>query len=112
MRPNILLMMIVAIVFELVGTTSLKLTGGGSRPLWYVPVVVGYAGAFYVFSIAVRTLPLGVAYAVWAGLGIVGTTIIGRFIFGQFLPPLTVLGIALILLGTVIVNLSSASVAH
>ena len=102
----------VAIVFELVGTTSLKLTGGGSRPLWYVPVVIGYAGAFYVFSIAVRTLPLGVAYAVWAGLGIAGTTLIGRFVFGQTLAPLTLFGISLILVGTILVNIASTGAAR
>jgi small multidrug resistance pump len=97
--------MLLAIALELIGTTALKLSDGGARPLWYVPVAAGYMGSFYFFSLALRTLPVGIAYAAWAGVGIVGTTLIGRLVFQQTLAPIALLGIVLILLGVVLVNL-------
>jgi small multidrug resistance pump len=99
-----LLFLLLAIALELIGTTALKLTDGGARPLWYVPVAVGYLSAFYFFSLALRALPLGIAYAVWAGIGIVGTALIGKLLFAQTLSPLALTGIALILVGAILVN--------
>jgi small multidrug resistance pump len=110
MQYHPLLTMLIAIVLELVGTTALKLTDGGVRPLWYLPVAVGYVGSFYLFSNAIRSIPLGMAYAMWAGLGIAGTALVGAFLFRQHLAPVNIIGISLILFGTVLVNAGSARV--
>ena len=105
MHYQALSMLAIAIAFELLGTTALKLSDGGAKPLWYVPVGLGYTAAFYFFSLALKEIPLGGSYAIWAGVGIVGTAIIGKFLFHQTLTPLAMAGIGLILLGAVLVNL-------
>jgi multidrug transporter EmrE-like cation transporter len=71
-------------------------------------VVVGYGAAFYWFSLSLKQIPLGIAYAIWSGLGTVGVVLIGLFLWGETLNALRVFGIALILIGTVILNLSKA----
>jgi small multidrug resistance pump len=111
MKYQAMLMLIVAIAFELLGTTSLKLTEGGARPMWYIPVTLGYAAAFYCFSLALKEIPLGISYAIWAGVGIVGTAVIGKFLFQQSLSQTALAGIGLILLGAVLVNFNSPA-AH
>jgi small multidrug resistance pump len=106
MKYQALLLMLLAIALELLGTTSLKLSNAGARPAWYVLVATGYLGAFYCFSLALRTIPLGIAYAIWAGVGIIGTALIGKALFQQSLSPLAMAGIALIIIGVVFVNAS------
>jgi len=102
------LYLLLAIVSEVIATSSLKASQGFSR-LWpSLLVVVGYGAAFYLFSLSLKQIPLGIAYAIWSGLGTVGVVLIGLFLWGETLNALRVFGIALILIGTVILNLSKA----
>ena len=71
--------LVLAIVAEVIATSALKASLGFTRPLPSIIVVVGYGLAFYLLSLVLRTLPVGVAYAIWAGLGIVLVTLVGIF---------------------------------
>ncbi len=102
------LYLLLAIVSEVIATSSLKASQGFSR-LWpSLLVVVGYGAAFYWFSLSLKQIPLGIAYAIGSGLGTVGVGLIGLLLWGETLNALRVFGIALILIGTVILNLSKA----
>lgn len=106
------LFLVVAIVAEVVATSALKSCNGFSR-LWpSVLVAAGYGSAFYFLSLTLRYLPLGIAYAVWAGLGVVLTTLIGWALFQQKLDAAALTGIALILAGVMIMNICSSVQAH
>ncbi|MCD9031406.1 QacE family quaternary ammonium compound efflux SMR transporter [Luteimonas sp. Y-2-2-4F] len=102
----------VAIVAEVVATSMLKASDGFSR-LWpSLVVVVGYGVAFYFLSLTLRTIPVGIAYAVWSGAGIVLVSLIAWLGFGQKLDAPALLGIALIVAGVLVLNLFSGAVAH
>lgn len=102
----------VAIVAEVIATSMLKASDGFSR-LWpSVVVVVGYGVAFYFLSLTLRTIPVGIAYAVWSGAGIVLVSLIAWLGFGQKLDAPALVGIALIVSGVMVLNLFSRSVAH
>lgn len=101
-----------AIVAEVIGTSALKASQQFTR-LWpSVGVVVGYALAFYLLTLVLRTLPVGITYAVWAGLGIVLVTLIGVVWFGEPLDLPAVLGMAMIIGGVVVIQVFSAVSAH
>ncbi len=102
----------IAIVAEVIATSTLKATEQFSRPLPTIVVVVGYGLAFFLLSIVVKTLPVGVVYAIWSGAGIVLVAIVGYVWLKQNLDLAAIVGIALILLGVAVVNLFSKSVAH
>ncbi len=102
--------MMVAIGCELVGTTSLKLSDGGRRPGWYLVVALGYAIAFLPFSRALKLMPLGIAYAMWAGIGIIGSTVIGAAVFHDKLSWTQIVGIATVLVGVVFLSLGPSAV--
>jgi small multidrug resistance pump len=95
----------IAIIAEVVATSALKATEGFTRPLPLILVVIGYGMAFYFLSLVLRTIPLGIAYAVWSGLGIVLVALIGWLWYGQTLSATALGGIALILVGVALVNL-------
>jgi small multidrug resistance pump len=100
----------VAILCEVIATAALKSSEGFTR-LWpSLLVVAGYALAFYALSLALRTIPVGVAYAIWSGVGVVGIALIGRFVFSQTLDAPALIGIGLILAGVLVLNLFSRSV--
>jgi small multidrug resistance pump len=100
----------IAIVCEVVATSSLKASEGFTR-LWpSVIVVVGYAAAFYCLSLTLRTIPVGVAYAVWSGVGIILVTLAGWYFYDQQLDTPALIGIALIAAGVVVLNTLSKSV--
>lgn len=99
----------VAIVCEVIATAALKASDGFSRLGPSLVVIAGYAAAFYLLAVALRVIPVGVAYAVWSGVGIVGIALIGRFVFGQTLDAPALIGIGLILAGVLVLNLFSAS---
>lgn len=102
----------VAILFETIGTTALKASDGFSR-LWpSLVVVLAYAVSFWLLALVLRVIPVGVAYAIWSGLGICFIATIGWLLFGQRLDPAAILGISLILAGILIINLFSDSTAH
>ena len=102
----------VAILFETIGTTALKASDGFSR-LWpSLLVVLAYAISFWLLALVLRVIPVGVAYAIWSGLGICFIAMIGWLLFGQRLDPAAILGISLILAGILIINLFSDSTVH
>ncbi len=99
-----------AIVAEVMATSALKAAEGFSR-LWpSVIVVAGYATAFYFLSLTLRTIPVGVAYAIWSGAGVTLIALIAWALHGQALDVPAIIGIMLIVAGVVVLNLFSASV--
>jgi len=102
----------IAIVAEVIATTALKASEGFSNLLPSILVVVGYGVAFYFLSMTLRTLPVGIAYAVWSGAGIVLVSLLGWLVYGQKLDLWAVLGIGLIMAGVLILNLLSKSSVH
>ena len=100
----------VAIGCEVVGTIALKMSDGFARPLPAMVTVVSYGAAFYAMSIALRTLPVGVVYAIWSGVGIVLISLIGFMVFDQALDVAALIGLALIVAGVVVINGFSSSV--
>ena len=98
-----------AIVAEVAGTTALALSDGMTRWRPAAVVVVAYGLSFWLFSFTLKTIPAGVAYAVWSGAGIVMLAVIGRVWLGQRLDAPAYIGIALILAGVLVINLLSKS---
>lgn len=93
-----------AIIAEVTATSALKVSDGMTRPLPAVLVVVGYGAAFWLLSLTLRTLPVGMVYAVWSGLGIAGIAVIGAVLFGERLGPVHVLGMGLIIAGILVLT--------
>jgi multidrug transporter EmrE-like cation transporter len=109
---NAWLTLCVAIVAEVTATSALKASDGFSR-LWpSVIVVVGYAISFYCLSLVLRTIPVGVTYAIWSGLGIVLITLIAWWLYGQRIDAMGLLGMGLIAAGVVVLNVFSKSSVH
>ncbi len=104
--------LVLAIVAEVIATSALKASLGFTRPLPSVVVVVGYGLAFYLLSLVLRTLPVGVAYAIWAGLGIVLVTLVGIVAFGEKPDLPAVVGISLIVAGVVMLQVFSKMNVH
>ncbi|MEE8730282.1 MAG: SMR family transporter [Rahnella inusitata] len=101
-----------AIVAEVIATSSLKSSEGFTR-LWpSVVTLLGYAIAIFLLSLTLKTLPTGIAYAIWSGVGIVLVSAIGWFGYGQKLDTPAVVGLGLIIAGVIVVNVFSKSVAH
>ncbi|WP_427912250.1 DMT family transporter [Ramlibacter sp. MMS24-I3-19] len=96
-----------AILVEVVATNALKASDGFTRLAPSAVTVVGYAISFYLLSVALKTIPVGVAYAIWSGIGIVLVTIVAWVVFGQRLDTGAVAGIALILAGVVVIRVFS-----
>lgn len=102
----------IAIISEVVATSALGKTEGFSR-LWpSVIVVLGYASAFYFLSLTLRVIPVGIAYAIWAGVGVALVVLIAWLIFGQPLDLPGIIGIYLIVAGVVVLNLFSRTISH
>ena len=101
-----------AIVAEVVGTVALKASDGFNKSIESTVCVVAYGVAFYLLSLVVKTLPIGIAYAVWAGAGIVLITLVGALWFRQVPDLAAISGIALIVSGVIVINVFSASVRH
>ncbi|MEW5769408.1 MAG: SMR family transporter [Pseudomonadota bacterium] len=99
----------IAIVTEVIGTSALKSAEGFTRLLPSLVVVVSYAVSFYLLSLTLRTIPVGIVYAVWSGVGIVLLALIGFFYFKQSLDTPAIIGIGLILAGVLVINLWSGS---
>ena len=106
------LYLLIAIVAEVIGTSALKASEGFTRLGPTAVVVGGYGLAFWLLSLTLRTIPVGIAYATWSGLGIVLIAAVGWVAFGQKLDLWAMLGMALIVAGVLIMNLLSTSAAH
>jgi small multidrug resistance pump len=106
------LYLVLAIVAEVVGTMALKASEGFTRLVPSLIMVAGYAVSFYLFSLVVKSMPVGVTYAVWAGLGIVLVTVAGAVLYKQVPDLAAVVGMVLIVAGVVIINLFSKTVVR
>lgn len=95
-----------AIVSEVVGTSFLKLSDGFTKLLPSVLVVACYALAFYLLALSLKTMKVGIAYAIWAGLGVALLAVIGRLFFHETINGAAVFGIILIITGVVLVSLN------
>lgn len=102
----------IAIVGEVIATSFLRASAGFTQLGPTLVVVIGYAITFYFFSLALQTIPVGVGYAIWSGVGIVLVSIIAYFAYGQTLDLPALIGIGLILAGVLVINLLSQSSAH
>lgn len=97
----------IAIISEVIATSALKLSNGFSRLLPSIVTALGYAVSFYFLSLALRTIPTGIAYAIWSGIGIVLIASIAWLFQGQKLDMPAMLGMALIVAGVAVMNLFS-----
>ena len=100
----------IGVAIEIAATASLKLSDGFTKLHYAGLTLICFAVAFYFMSLVVRTMPLGIAYSVWAGGGVAGVTLLGVVAFGQSLDGYAYLGIGLIIAGVMVLNgLSSAA---
>jgi small multidrug resistance pump len=102
----------IAIISEVIATSALKASMGFTRIFPSVIVVIGYSAAFYFLSLTLRTIPVGIAYAVWSGAGVVLISLAGLIIYGQKLDLAAISGILLIVVGVIVINIFSKSVGH
>jgi small multidrug resistance pump len=102
----------IAITAEVIATTSMKALDGFSRPLPLLLVVAGYSLSFWMLSLVVKTIPVGIAYAIWAGLGIVLVSVAAALIYQQKLDLPAAFGMALIVAGVLVIQLFSRSAGH
>lgn len=102
----------IAIVGEVIATSFLRASAGFTELVPSIIVIVGYSVTFYFFSLALQTIPVGIGYAIWSGVGIILVSIIAYFAYGQSLDLAALIGIGLILSGVLVINLFSQSSAH
>lgn len=106
------LALFLAIVLEVIATTALARSESFTRLVPSAVAILGYAGAFWLLSIALRTMPTGIVYAIWSGLGIVLIAAVAWLWFRQPLDIAAVAGLALIIAGVLVINLFSNSIRH
>ena len=109
---NLPLSCFLAIVFETVATSFLKQSEQFTKLVPSVLTVLGYAAAFYCLSVVLKSIPVGIAYAIWSGVGIILIALIGFFVFKQHLDLAAIIGLVLIIAGVVVINVFSNSVSH
>lgn len=101
-----------AVIAEVIATSALQASAGFSRPGPTLVVVIGYSVAFYCLSLALYSIPVGVAYAIWSGVGIVLITLVAWLRYGQALDAAAIVGLGLIIAGVVVLNAFSRAVVH
>ena len=106
------LYLLTAGVFETIGTSALQASEQFTRPRPVIITLACYGITFYFLSLALRGMPVGVAYAIWSGLGIILIALIGLVWFGQKLDTAALVGLGLIVAGVAVINLFSNTVAH
>lgn len=104
--------LLLAIVAEVIGTLALKASEGFTKPIPSLIVFISYAAAFYFLSLTLKTVPVGIIYAVWSGVGIVLISLLGWILFKQQLDWPALVGIGLIMAGVAVINLMSNAVHH
>jgi small multidrug resistance pump len=110
MAPLTILTLALAIVAEVVATSALKASNGFSRLIPSVVTVAGYALAFFCLSLTLRSVPVGIVYAIWSGVGILLISAVGWAVYGEHLDVPALIGLGLIIAGVLVLNLFSASV--
>ncbi|NTG46332.1 QacE family quaternary ammonium compound efflux SMR transporter [Agrobacterium rhizogenes] len=111
-NASVYAVLMVAIVLEVMGTTALQMSQQFTRLGPTIVLVLCYAASFYCLSVTLRVIPVGIAYAIWSGLGIVLISTVGLVFFRQKLDLAAVIGLGLIIAGVIVVNLFSKSVSH
>ena len=106
------LFLAIAILCETLGTTMLKQSEQFTKPLPSIVTIVAYLLAFYLLSLSLKTIPVGIAYGIWAGVGIVLVTIIGSVVFKQVPDLAAMIGIILIISGVLVINFFSKMSVH
>lgn len=104
--------LMMAIATEIFATSALKSSDGFTRLVPSIAVILGYSISFYCLSLALRTIPVGIAYALWSGIGVVFVAAIGWLAYNQKLDFPAIAGLALIMAGVLVINLFSKSVGH
>ena len=112
MSPVTWAAMLAAIAFEVMGTTLLQASQQFTRPWPTAGMAVCYAAAFYLLTIALKQMPVGLAYAIWSGLGVVLISVIGLVLFKQKLDAPALIGLTMIVGGVMTINLFSRVVSH
>lgn len=102
----------IAIIAEVIATSALKASEEFTRLTPSIIVALGYSVAFYMLSLCLKDIPVGIAYAVWSGLGIVLVTLIAWFLYGQKLDAPALIGLGLIIAGVATIQLFSNASAH
>jgi len=102
----------IAIIAEVIATSALKASEEFTKVVPSLIVVIGYGATFYFLTLVLRTIPVGVAYAIWAGLGIVLVTIAGGILYKQIPDLPAVLGMGLIVAGVIVINVFSKTAGH
>lgn len=103
------ILLLAGVACEIFATTCLRLSEGFSRLMPSAGFAVGFAAAFYIFSLAIREMDIGIAYAVWAGLGITGIALVGIALFGEEVSATKFFAIGLIVAGSILLNLTTQS---
>ena len=98
-----------AILSEVIATASLKSTEGFTKPIPSIIVLIGYCAAFYFLSLTLNTISIGVAYAIWSGVGVATITVVSYFLYDQKIDLAGILGIGLIIAGVIVLRLFSES---
>ena len=100
--------LLLAIALEVTATLSLRAAEGFTHLLWLIPVVIGYVGSLLLLSVVLdRGMPVGVAYGIWAAIGVVLTAVLGLLLFGELLGVMQIVGIGAIVVGVLLVELGS-----
>jgi small multidrug resistance pump len=102
----------IAILSEVIGTTALKASKGFTSLVPSLIVVAGYGVAFYFMALSLKSIPLGIMYAVWAGVGIVLIAIVGAFLYKEIPDLPAIIGMGLIISGVVVIHVFSKTVVH
>ncbi|EGH72768.1 SMR family transporter [Pseudomonas syringae] len=109
---NAYYLLAIAVCAEVIATTSMKAVKGFSTPLPLVLLITGYAIAFWMLILVMRTIPVGITYAIWSGMGIVMVSIAAFFIYGQKLDLAALLGMGMIVAGVAVIQLFSKTAGH
>lgn len=106
------LYLFVAITAEVIATSMLKNTNEFTKLFPSLIVIIGYLFSFYFLALTLRVVPVGIAYAIWSGLGIVLVSIVAYFVYNQSFDLPAIIGVTLIISGVIIMNLFSKTIAH
>ena len=106
------LILIIAIVFEVIGTAALKSSEGVTRLIPSLIMIISYGAAIFLLSLVFKIIPMGIGYGLWSGVGIILITFVGWFFYQQQLDLAALIGIGFICVGVVIIQVFSKSVTH